>query len=207
VIVISSKYAFFGGSFDPIHNGHIIIVQYMLDFLKPEWLFVVPAGRSPFKTGKTDTADFESRYTWCERGFSGLNRVRILDIERGTDESSPAYTIDTLHRFNQRFGSYPTLILGEDALATFHKWKDYRKILELTKLAVFHRKTSKSKQSNTLESTYKDRILRFPTPIIEISSTEIRKRAISKSSLRGFVPESIEQGIRTCYSKKTKDAL
>ena len=179
----------------------------MLDFLKPEWLFVVPTGRSPFKTGKTDTADYELRYTWCERAFSGLNRVRILDIERGTDENRPAYTIDTLHRFKELFGSYPTIILGEDALATFQKWKDYRTILELTKLAVFHRKTSKSKQSNTLESTYKDRILRFPTPIIEISSTEIRKRAISKSSLRGFVPESIEQGIRTCYSKKTKDAL
>ena len=200
MIHISSKYAFFGGSFNPIHNGHIIIVQYMLDLLKPEWLFVVPAGRSPFKTGKTDTADFDLRYAWCERAFSGLNRVRILDIEREADESRPAYTIDTLHRFNQRFGSYPTLILGEDALASFHKWKDYRKILELTKIAIFQRKIDSGKQQARIDPLYKDRILRFSTPLIEISSTEIRRRAASKRSLRGFVPEAIEPRIGACYS-------
>jgi len=192
------NYAIFGGSFNPVHNGHIIIVHKMLEYLKQlKKLFIVPAGCSPFKRDMKDQASFEDRYTWCYQAFSGISRTDILDIERDDGKNSPSFTYETIEQFYQSFGEYPTLIIGEDALTTFHKWKQHEKILERCEIAVFRRRGYS--ENHQLNKRFLHKITVYDSPYIEISSTEIRNRISHGQSIRGYVPETLEEPIIQTY--------
>lgn len=194
------KYAIFGGSFNPVHNGHIIIVQKMLDYIKDlDHLYIVPAGCSPFKREMEDHANFDIRYTWCSRAFNRIDRTSTIDIERNYNPDSPSFTYDTIKLFYKRYQVFPTLIIGEDSLASFHKWKHHDKILEKCQLAVFRRRGYSGKIK--IENRYLGKITVYDSPYIEISSTEIRKRINVNKSIRGYVPELLEDQIMDIYKK------
>ncbi len=194
------KYAIFGGSFNPIHNGHIIIVQEMLDYLKQvDRLFIVPAGCSPFKKDMEDLAAFEYRFRWCEKAFDKIDKTQISDIEANYKPDFPSYTVDTLKKFFSVYSQYPALIIGEDSLSTFHRWKDYRKILETCELAVFRRRGYSGKVS--VDKRYLNKITVFDSPYIEISSSTIRERIKAGKSIAGYVPDSLEREIVDYYIK------
>src|SRR6056297_2044642 len=107
------RYAIFGGSFNPIHNGHIIIVQKMLDYIPGlQKLFVIPAGCSPFKRQMEDQLPFEYRYNWCSHIFSKIDGTDTLDIERDDGAETPSYTYQTIERLYALFHDYPILIIG-----------------------------------------------------------------------------------------------
>lgn len=194
------KYAIFGGSFNPIHNGHIIIVQKMLDYIpKLKKLFVIPAGCSPFKRQIEDQLPFEYRYNWCSHIFSNIDGTDTLDIERDDRAETPSYTYQTVERCYELFHSYPVLVIGEDSLSSFHKWKYYECILERCELAVFKRRGYSGKVS--VDSKYLQKIRVYDSPYIEISSTEIRERIKNQQSVKGFVPETLEEEIIKKYKK------
>jgi nicotinate-nucleotide adenylyltransferase len=194
----NKNFAIFGGSFDPIHNAHVIIAQKMYEFLRPlKKLYIIPAGCSPFKMAE-EKAPFELRAEWCKSAFSAINGIKILEIEKNTGTEKPSYTIDTLNTFFKLFGEYPTIIIGEDSLQTFHKWKSSDEIIAKTSLAVYKRRGC-SEISET-EKKYPDRVRLFDTSYIEISSTEIRERIAAGKTVRGFVPQSVEKEIIYYYS-------
>jgi len=197
------KYAIFGGSFNPIHNGHIIVVQKMLDYIENlQKLFVIPAGCSPFKRQMEDQLPFEYRYDWCSRIFSKINGTDTLDIERDDEAKTPSYTYQTVERFYDLFHEYPILIIGEDSLSSFHKWKYYQRILERCELAVFRRRGFSGKVS--VDNKYLEKITVYDSPYIEISSTEIRERIYAKKSIKGYVPETLEEDIIKKISKMSE---
>ncbi len=196
------KYAFFGGSFNPIHNGHIIVVQKMLDYLEGlEKLFIIPAGCSPFKTALDNQLPFEDRYQWCVRSFDGIEKIQVLDIERNDEADEPSYTYKTLERFYHLYGQYPVLIIGEDSLASFHRWKNFERILDRCDVAVFRRKGYSA--NKMIEEKYQSKITIYNTPFIEISSTEIRNRIGEEKSIRGYVPQTLEEAIVKKYRRKS----
>jgi len=195
-------YALFGGSFDPVHNAHVIIAQKLFEILNPlKKMYIVPAGCSPFKTDEENTP-FDIRYRWCESAFSGLKGIEVLDIERDTGIEKPSYTIDTLNRFYDRFGEYPVLVIGEDSLQGFHKWRAFDEIMKKTTLSVYKRRFSS--QLSEAERRYPDRISIHDTAYIEISSTEIRERLRRGKTIRGFVPQSIEVEVIAYYRSKRR---
>jgi len=194
------KYAIFGGSFNPIHNGHIIIVQKMLDYIQSiKMLFIVPAACSPFKRELEDLVPFETRYDWCTRVFSKVEGTKTLDIERNENTDTPSYTYQTIERFKTIYQEYPLLIIGEDSLVTFHKWKKFERILERCELAVFKRRGYGGKSK--IDDKYLQKITVYDTPYIEISSTEIRERLSGGKSIKGYVPETLETDIIEEFNK------
>ena len=193
------NFAIFGGSFDPIHNAHVIIAQKVYEFLMPlKKLYIVPAGCSPFKKDEENTP-FELRVEWCKKAFSGIDGIEVLEIEKDTGTKKPSYTIDTLNTFYKLFGEYPTIIIGEDSLQTFHKWRALEEIITKSDLVVYKRR-GYSEISET-EKKYPDKVRLFDTAYIEISSTEIRERIRMGRTVRGFVPKSVEKEIIDYYSK------
>ena len=196
------KYAVFGGSFNPIHNGHIIIAQKMLEYIEGlEKLFIIPAGCSPFKRDLENQLPFEDRYRWCVHSFNGIDKIQVLDIERNDEKDEPSYTYETLERFFYLYGQYPVLIIGEDSLASFDRWRNFEKILERCDVAVFKRR-GYSKNA-MIDTKFKSKITVYDTPFIEISSTEIRNRIGEGKSVRGYVPQTLEEEIIKKYKRKS----
>src|SRR6056297_1666233 len=172
----------------------------MLDYIQSiKMLFIVPAACSPFKTELEDLVPFETRYDWCTRVFSKVEGTKTLDIERNENTDTPSYTYQTMERFQAIYQEYPLLIIGEDSLATFHKWKHFERILEHCELAVFRRRGYAGKSS--IHDKYLHKITVYKTPYIEISSTEIRERIRGGKSIKGYVPETIEPDIIKEFKK------
>lgn len=199
---------YFGGSFNPIHNGHILLVQHLLEYGWVRRCLIVPTGASPFKEGQKEYQSFNRRLSWVEKAFEDMERVSILRLEAPyRDEDgrvrSVFYTNETLERFYRSNGYYPYLGIGSDALGSFNRWKDWQALLKKTKIVVFGRKTEFPPSGNEAWlAAYRHRIYRLDTPVFEISSTCIRERAFAGKSLRGFVPYSIEKEIGESYRER-----
>ncbi len=128
--------AFFGGSFDPFHAGHLAIIQTILDRGLADEVLVVPAGHNPQKPDPP--APGPHRLRMAELGVAGLAGVRVLDSE--AERSGPTYTVDTLAALAaQTPGDRWRLVLGGDNLADFGSWRDPDRLLALAQLLVFPR--------------------------------------------------------------------
>jgi len=185
------RYGIFGGSFNPVHNGHIIIAQLTIEYLKLEKLFIVPAYIPPHKSCK-NLINFEKRYKWVIESFRDLKKIEISDFE--IKKGGLSYTIDTIEFFVEKIGSVPFLIIGEDMAKMFHKWYRYEDILKKSKVCVYPRYREK------VSLKLGDRFLIMDLPLIQISSTNIRQRIKEGKSIKGFVPDSIIQELLEVYS-------
>ncbi|PLV58695.1 nicotinate (nicotinamide) nucleotide adenylyltransferase [Thermotoga sp. KOL6] len=191
------KIGIFGGSFDPLHVGHVFVVVYSLEILKLDNLIIVPAYNPPHKKPQ---APFEKRYEWLNRVFSGMKRIEISDYEKKRGEVS--YSIFTIEHFSNLYRTKPLFIVGEDALSYFEKWYRYQDILEKATLVVYPRYCGKpfhERAKRILGDL--SRIVFLDMPIIQVSSTEIRKRATEGKTLKGFVPEEIRKEVETFYGQ------
>ena len=134
----------FFGSFNPVHNGHLILANHFAEHsdLDEVWLVVTP--QNPFKQKQSLLANHH-RLEMVYRATHNYPKLRPSDIEFGLP--TPNYTIDTLARLEEK---YPTksfsLMLGEDNLSSFHKWKNYDLILSRYPLYIYPRKNAKAAQ-------------------------------------------------------------
>ncbi len=173
----------FLGSFNPVHQGHLILAETFasLEDMMEVWLVVSP--QNPFKSNEK-LMDFETRVLWAQESIKDNPRLRVSSIEK--DLSVPSYTIHTLEALIK---SCPdrnfVLLVGEDQLAGFHRWHRYRDILACVPLWVYPRHNTNF--STPVEFPY--RLLEAPK--IEISSTYIRERIRSGLSVRYLLPEAI----------------
>ena len=149
------KRGLFGGSFDPIHFGHINLAIQLFEAAGLDELLVCPAARSPFK--EEPIASPEHRRQMVQLAIEGIPHFRLLGLE--LDRGGLSYTIDTLKALRQQYPSDELyLFLSDESFKKFHLWKEHEEILKLAKPLVGDR----------------DREGRLPT--LEISSTEIRRR-------------------------------
>lgn len=180
-----------GGTFDPIHTGHVLLALFSMERLSLDQVLFIPAADPPHKEARPDTAAAEDRWVMVERaieGFSGFEASRI-ELER----PGKSYTVDTLRQLRaERPHSEFYLIIGEDNVAQMAAWHDPRGILELCTVVAGSRVVSGAQADAELTR----RIVPVETPVFQISSTEIRRRLAEGRPVRYLVPERVEAYIR-----------
>lgn len=183
---MSHHVGLFGGTFDPVHNGHISIAQSFIDsgIIDELWVLLTPF--PPHKQEKSTTS-YQTRLAMLEAAFSGMEKVKINTIENSLPK--PSYSIQTIRHLNKQ---YPDITffycLGEDSLAKFHTWKYYDEILEECDLLVAQRPgvSHDETEGNILSQTH----FVSHTPL-DISSSDIRNNAKNKIPYRNMVPEEV----------------
>jgi len=173
----------FLGSFNPVHQGHLILAEFFASLPEIEEVWMVLSPQNPFKKDEK-LLDFETRWEWLCTAVADNPRLKACDIERHMP--LPSYTYDTLQRLRSDHPDRSwALLLGEDQLAGFHQWKHFRKLLEQSELWVYPR-------HNALPGTsvmIPHRLVQAPK--IEISSTVIRERLHKGLSVRYLLPDGI----------------
>lgn len=180
------KVGLYFGTFNPIHVGHLTIANHFTEHsdLDQVWFVVTP--QSPFKK-KSSLLEDHQRLEMVYRATKDYPKLRPSDIEFGLKQ--PNYTIDTLTYLHEKFPEHQfALIMGEDNLKSFHKWKNFELILENHYIYVYPR-LSKGK----IETKFKDhpKIFNISAPIMELSSTFIRQEIKAGKNIRPMLPENV----------------
>lgn len=187
-----------GGTFDPIHYGHLILAQYVLDNMKLDEILFVPSGISYLKS-KRKVSDKMHRLNMTKLGIANNDKFELSTIE--IDRTGNTYTVDTITELNDKYPNNTYyFIIGADSLFDLLKWKDHKRLLNICNFIVANRgATYTDKQLNDeihmLETTYHANITLVRIPDIEISSSEIRNRVKDKLSIRYLLPEKVEKYI------------
>ncbi len=163
------KIGLFFGSFNPIHIGHLVIANHMVEFTDLDEVWFVVSPHNPHKK-KTTLLDDYHRLEMVRLAIDENYKLRASDIEFSLPQ--PSYTIDTLTYISEKYPEhYFSLLMGMDNLETFHRWKNYEMILENYELYVYPRIGSNEGQ---LAGHSKIHIIQ-DVPIMQISATFIRK--------------------------------
>ncbi len=166
------KIAFFGGSFDPIHFGHLNLAIEMKERFGLDQVLFSPTPCSPFKLENPPVASLEHRSTMVKKAISEIEGFLFCDVEAKFDEIS--YTIDALEEVRKNnLDAKVFLIMSDEAFKSFDKWKDSSKILESVDVLIGSRDNSLQQVSDP-NKVPKENFIKMP--ILDISATEIRKR-------------------------------
>ncbi len=181
--------ALFFGSFNPIHNGHLAIAQYVIDnAIADEVLFVVSPG-SPFKNPEV-LLDKQMRLELVELAIMDMPHIFVSDAEFYMP--LPSFTADTLRVFRKQWSdSELSILLGADQLEGFHRWKNYLEIIKFHKVFLYPRKGTPSKIPDDL---YNMELL--DAPLFELSSTDIRHLIASGGDVSKMMPPKVINRIR-----------
>ena len=174
----------FGGSFDPVHNGHVEAVNSFLEsgLVDEVWVLLTPA--PPHKPNQKKT-DFKHRYNMLNLAFQESDSIKISDIEK--DLPKPSYTLQTIHHLKTQYPDYTFfLCLGGDSLHSFHKWHKYDEILEECTLLVVYRPGS---DHAAVDSDILEKSIFVDHKPMNISSTEIRREPDSSTIMK--LPEEV----------------
>lgn len=172
----------FGGTFDPVHVGHLAIALAAIEAVPLEEVVFVPARRSPLKDS-APVASEADRHTMLLRAVAGEPRFTVSRLELERDP--PSYTLDTLEALRPRGELF--LILGSDALADLPRWRSPERIRALATILVARRPGAPEPDGSLARA--------FDAPALDISSRELRARAARGRSLRYLVPDGVWQHI------------
>jgi nicotinate-nucleotide adenylyltransferase len=167
----------FGGTFDPVHVGHLAIANAALDDLALDRVHFVPAQRSPLKHD-APIADAGDRLAMLAAATQGEPRFRVSRLE--VDREGPSFTVDTLEAL--RGDGELFLILGSDAYADFERWQSPARIRDLATIVLAARPGAPRAPTA---------VRMLDSPLMDISSRELRARAARGRSLRYLVPEAV----------------
>ncbi len=186
----------FGGTFDPVHLGHLILAEQCREQAKLDQVLFVPSARPPHKQGHELTR-FDQRVEMLQLAISGHPVFRIDELEK--DRPGPSYTFLTLEELrHQHSGAELFLIVGADSLNDLPQWVQPRRILELASLLVVPRPGSEMAELETLQQSLSlpaDLPLRLQmihAPLIDIASRDVRQRSAQGRSVRYLIPRAVE---------------
>lgn len=180
------KIGLYFGTFNPIHVGHLIIANHMAEYsgLDQIWMMVTP--HNPFKKKDTLLGDYQ-RLHLVFLATEDYPKIKPSDFEFKLPQ--PNYTVNTLAHLQDKYPNYDfSLIMGEDNLKTFHKWKNYDTILENHAIYVYPRISSESENH---EFKNHPKINLVNAPIVEISSTFIRENIKNKKNVQPLLPAKV----------------
>jgi nicotinate-nucleotide adenylyltransferase len=187
-----------GGTFDPVHLGHLAIAEEVRIKLDLDRVIFIPAGQPRLRADEYLTPAID-RLRMVDLATGDNPRFQVCDIE--IQRSGPTFTVDTLVELGQRLDPDTSLyfIVGADILGHFHRWKDPEKVLEACHLVVVSR--SGHQDDDWPEwfqgaDSAKDKVTQLEIPMVDISGTEIRRRASLGESVRHLVPDLVAEYIQ-----------
>jgi len=183
---VSGLVGLFGGSFDPIHHGHLLVAQAAAEVLGLDEIRFVPAREQPFKVG-AHAATAEDRAIMVERAIAGSLGMRLEGLE--LDRPGPSYTIDTLRAVRAREpGTRFVLLVGRDAAMGVPRWHEAPELSRLARVVAFGR-------VGATAGALPPGIECITVPAVEISSTAVRERVRRGQSIRYWVPDAVAEFI------------
>jgi nicotinate-nucleotide adenylyltransferase len=188
--VVPGRLGILGGTFDPIHHGHLAIAEEAREALGLERVLFVPAARPPHKPGRP-IAGAEDRLAMVRLAIAGNPAFEASRIE--LDRDGPSYTAETLQRLCDQGARDLWFILSGEALAGLPGWHQPDRVLELARLAVVPRGGSPAPDRGWIDEQFPGRRERFvflSGPLMPISGSVIRQRLAAGRSVRYLVPEA-----------------
>ena len=180
------KIGLYFGSFNPIHIGHLIIANQLVENSDLDQIWFVVTPHNPFKK-KSTLLDNYQRLEMVYLATKDYDTLKESDIEFNLPQ--PNYTVNTLVHLTEKYPKHDfALIMGEDNLKSFHKWKNYQTILEYHSIYVYPR-ISEGKVDTQFNNHPK--ITRVDAPIIELSSTMVRKAIKEGKNVKPLLPEHV----------------
>jgi nicotinate-nucleotide adenylyltransferase len=179
----------FSGSFNPIHVGHVILANYIVEFTEIDEIWFLVSPQNPLKS-EDELSDEQSRLEMTKLALQKYAKFRVSDFEFSMPK--PSYTINTLRSLREKYPDDTfSLIIGADNWNVFESWREYDKIWEEFALKVYPRSGSRI----TIPNKLKYRVEALDSPIVEISSTFIRESIAEGKNISAFLPEGVYEYI------------
>lgn len=183
---MASRVGIMGGTFDPIHHGHLVAASEVADQLNLDRVLFVPTGQ-PWQKNQRDVSPAEDRYVMTVLATAGDPRFDVSRVD--IDRPGPTYTVDTLTDLYEQLGSDAQLffITGADALAQIAGWREFERVTQLAHLV------GVTRPGHTVATTeiVGEPILWLTIPALAISSTDCRERIAQGRPISYLVPESV----------------
>ena len=185
------------GSFNPIHIGHLIIANHVLNETPINKIWFIVSPQNPFKESKTLLNEFD-RLHLVRLATQDDNRIKCSDIEFNLPK--PSYTSNTLTFLSEKYPEHQfSLIMGSDSYQNLDKWKNYETIINNYPVYVYKR------EGHEIKKTFDKEAVILNAPIIQISASQIREHIKSAKSIRYLVPEIVREEIESRKFYKQKD--
>lgn len=181
----------YGGTFDPVHWGHLLMAEEAVERLRLDRLVFLPAGRPAHKRDRAITPA-KHRVAMLRLALRGNPRFELSRIE--SDRERVAYTVESLAHFAATGRTDLYFLMGQDSLDEFPTWRDPERILALARLAVVPRG---EEERPSLDAAVRRRVVFLKPPRIGISSSEIRRRLARRRSVRYWLPDPVLAYIRS----------
>jgi nicotinate-nucleotide adenylyltransferase len=185
---------FFGGSFNPIHVGHLLCARHAAEQLKAGRTVLVPSAQPPHKPGATDLAPADHRVRMCRLAVQGCDGFEVNDLE--TQRPGPSYTIDTVRALAAQGVSGVRWLIGADMLRNLPSWREPEALMAEAELIVMAR-PGWSFDWDTLPPPFRklqENVVE--APLIDISATQIRRRVAAGLPIDFLTPEAVVRHIR-----------
>lgn len=201
----------FGGTFNPVHIGHLIVAEDMLIKKNLDRVIFVPCGTPPHKK-EENLLKASLRYTLLKLAIEGDDRFLVDDLE--LNRAGYSFTIDTMTELTQKYSQDSLFfIIGADSLFELHKWKDAQILVEKFSFIIARRDkfdlTEEAIETIPFPNHLKDKLKNgiVFTPMIDVSSTLIRDRLNNNNSIRYLVPEKVREYIeeKKLFPEKEED--
>ena len=185
------------GSFNPIHIGHLIIANHVLNETSINKIWFIVSPQNPFKESKTLLNEFD-RLHLVRLATQDDNRIKCSDIEFNLPK--PSYTSNTLAFLSEKYPEHQfSIIMGSDSYQNLDKWKNYETIINNYPVYVYKR------EGHEIKKTFDKEAVILNAPIIQISASQIREHIRSAKSIRYLVPEIVREEIESRKFYKQKD--
>jgi len=192
------KIGLYFGSFNPIHVGHLIIANHILNETEIEKIWFIVSPQNPLKENKTLLNEFD-RLHLVRLATQDDNRIKCSDIEFNL--TKPSYTTNTLAFLSEKYPEHHfSIVMGSDSYQNLDKWKNFEHIISSYPIYVYKREGSE------INKTYSKPPNILNAPIIQISASQIRQNLKEGKSIRYLVPEVVREEIETrkFYKQKIK---
>ena len=188
------KIGIIGGTFDPVHMGHLIAADQVLFYSKLDEIWFMPAYKPPHKLNM-NISSFEHRVKMLESILILDERYKVCTIEK--ERSGPSYTFDTMKELVERYPQYSfNFIIGGDMIGNLDKWHHIKELMELVQFIGLDRIKYIEDNQTDLEKEILKKVIMIPMPQLEISSSLIREWVRMGRKLHYIVPGSVEKYIK-----------